>query len=282
MKILAISDFHGKIPGKLKDKIKKLGYDIILCPGDLMDTDRSRKVEWKHYKAIKEEGKSLKEILTKKQYANFVQVIKEEIKTTQPVLDFLSNLRKPVYLVYGNCDATRRWEKDFKIKGIEYRAKKAGINLLIRKFVKTKGYGILGLSGYRFPEEKGLIDNKHITSLEIKEENKKWDKNFKNLFRKIKCPEKTIVLFHDPPRNCMDKVKNKASDLYGRHVGDEILKKYLKRYQPLLCVCGHMHEYQGTCKIGRTTVINPGPAYKGKAALIEIEKEKINKINFIK
>lgn len=34
MKILAIGDFHGKFPGKLKKLIKKENPDLILCTGD--------------------------------------------------------------------------------------------------------------------------------------------------------------------------------------------------------------------------------------------------------
>jgi Icc-related predicted phosphoesterase len=41
-----------------------------------------------------------------------------------------------------------------------------------------------------------------------------------------------------------------------------------------------MHENQGMVKIGKTLVVNPGPAYENKAAMIEYGK-KIN-VTFIK
>jgi len=43
-----------------------------------------------------------------------------------------------------------------------------------------------------------------------------------------------------------------------------------------------MHEYQGKKKLGKTMMLNPGAAYDGKAAIIEIDNYKIKKIKFIK
>jgi hypothetical protein len=34
VRILAMGDFHGKIPYKLKKKIEKLAFDVIISPGD--------------------------------------------------------------------------------------------------------------------------------------------------------------------------------------------------------------------------------------------------------
>jgi Icc-related predicted phosphoesterase len=70
--------------------------------------------------------------------------------------------------------------------------------------------------------------------------------------------------------------------MYNRHAGFEPYNKVIKKYRPLLAICGHMHEYQGIKKLGRTTVIATGAAFQGKAALIDIEGQKIKSIKFLK
>jgi Icc-related predicted phosphoesterase len=43
-----------------------------------------------------------------------------------------------------------------------------------------------------------------------------------------------------------------------------------------------MHENQGKCKIGKSLVINPGAASERKAAIIELERDKVKSIKFLK
>ena len=44
-------------------------------------------------------------------------------------------------------------------------------------------------------------------------------------------------------------------------VGSTAMRKVIEKYQPLLCLTGHIHESRGLVKLGRTTVINPGSEY---------------------
>ena len=49
-------------------------------------------------------------------------------------------------------------------------------------------------------------------------------------------------------------------------------------------LCGHMHEYQGKQKLGKTLVVNAGDASEGRGVIVEIEEKnkKMNNVKFIR
>ena len=68
-----------------------------------------------------------------------------------------------------------------------------------------------------------------------------------------KQKKKILFITHQPPHNT-------KVDFVWDHHGSKSYAKFDKRIQPLLHVCGHLHETQGMQdRIGKTTVINPGP-----------------------
>jgi len=84
----------------------------------------------------------------------------------------------------------------------------------------------------------------------------------------------SIFNFHAPPVNCGLDTAQKLDDsvypprpavadgqplLFG--AGSESVRRAVEKYQPLIDLCGHIHESRGTCKIGRTLVVNPGSEY---------------------
>ncbi len=73
-----------------------------------------------------------------------------------------------------------------------------------------------------------------------------------------------ILLSHAPPRNTTDKLPH-------GNVGSEVLARYMKRFE--LIVCGHIHEGRGVVSIDNTRVVNPGMASKGEGAVITIETD---------
>lgn len=44
-------------------------------------------------------------------------------------------------------------------------------------------------------------------------------------------------------------------------IGSTAVNEAIEKYQPLLVLCGHIHEARGIIKIGRSVVINPGSEY---------------------
>ncbi|MBI3036467.1 metallophosphoesterase family protein [Candidatus Woesearchaeota archaeon] len=79
--------------------------------------------------------------------------------------------------------------------------------------------------------------------------------------RQLQKQKKKIVLItHQPPHNT-------KLDYIWRHHGNKSYTRFIRKIQPVVAVCGHLHETQGKKdRIGKTLIINPGP----KGEIVEI------------
>jgi len=68
-----------------------------------------------------------------------------------------------------------------------------------------------------------------------------------------KLGDHVLLVSHNPP-------KNTACDIIGAgiHVGSDAVRAFIEKYQPPVCLCGHIHEARAADAIGATQVINPG------------------------
>jgi hypothetical protein len=60
--------------------------------------------------------------------------------------------------------------------------------------------------------------------------------------------------------------------------GSTAIRRNVEKYQPLLHLCGHIHESRGMTKIGRTLIINPGSEYQQsvlRGAIVNIADRKV-------
>ena len=73
-----------------------------------------------------------------------------------------------------------------------------------------------------------------------------------------------IFVPHSPPYGTCDRIRS------GQSVGSPSLRAFVEREQPDLVLCGHIHEARGENRIGRARIVNPGPAFAGHHALVEI------------
>ncbi len=79
-----------------------------------------------------------------------------------------------------------------------------------------------------------------------------------------------VLVSHMPPYDTkLDVIRS------GAHVGSKALREYIERVQPLLCVCGHIHESPGIDHIGRTVLVNAGPMMHGRYAVIEVRGDEV-------
>ncbi|RMD46212.1 hypothetical protein D6829_00065 [Candidatus Pacearchaeota archaeon] len=91
----------------------------------------------------------------------------------------------------------------------------------------------------------------------MKKEYEQDKKKVFSLFRKTKKP--VIFLSHNVPYNTrLDKINNPKSPLNGGHFGSIIVREAVEKFQPPLCIGGHMHENFGKTLIGKTLVFNAG------------------------
>jgi Icc-related predicted phosphoesterase len=73
----------------------------------------------------------------------------------------------------------------------------------------------------------------------------------------------TVVVVHTPPWGCRDEVMGKFS------AGSKGLRRFILKQQPVLLICGHIHERPGLAHIGRTTVVNCAVGHRSRGAMIE-------------
>ena len=278
MKILAIGDFHGRFPEKLKKEAEKA--DLILSPGDFANADKIRKLIFKNwvdrnwYEAV---GLKKAKALEKESFISGLKVLKETNK-----------LGRKFYFVWGNSDFYKdSLEKDDLSPGYYNDKIKKMKNLISADKRKKKFHGleIVGFGGY--------VDVTEYVKRNIDENQKKHKKRLKRynqtkgkLFDIFESkPDKNFIfLIHYSPYGVFDKVKFKGSPMNGKHVGFEPYNWIIEKYKPMLVISGHMHEYQGAKRMGKSLLVNPGPALEGKAAVIDVDEinKKVKSVRFIK
>jgi Icc-related predicted phosphoesterase len=277
MKILVVGDFHGKFPKNLKKEVIKA--DLILCTGDFGGSDRLLKIIFKyfHNKWWKKVGPKLA-----KQY------VLEDYNSGKKIIEELNSLNRPVYIVPGNWDFIQKSKLD-RTGGLDLKLYPSLI-----KEMKNLHYwrrGIKKIKGLRILSFGGMVTAGDYIGKNGFFKGKKRKKFFKRNNKEVKQimsyskRDVDLILAHYPPYGYFDKVKFKGENpMNGKHVGFRGYTKYIKKNQPSLFVCGHMHEYQGTKKIGKILIVATGSAKEGKAALIDFDevKKKVRKIKFLK
>ena len=260
VKILAISDFHGKMPKILQED---KDFDVVMTAGDFCDSEKIRKEIFKHWQ---ERQKWFEIVGEKKAQKIGMDAIKSGEKTVKR-LSLLAGKRQ-IYGIPGNLDfrprKSSRWKihkKDFYTK-YTYKIKNyKDINLKRMKFLD---FELIGYGEQSFPE-------KMISNRLFKKKYSKMDKLFSSAKKKAK---QTILLCHNPPHGYLDKVRMKESPEYGNHLGSQVVAAIIQKYHPFLVICGHMHENQGIAMMARTTIVNCGEAGKGNYAVIMLKNAK--------
>jgi len=245
MKILAIGDFHGKLPKKLPKK----DIDLILLVGDLGNADLGRKQSFK--KIENPDYKPTPKQIKKAYLQSYISTIK--------ILKKLNKISK-TFLVYGNVESTDKETKELskKIKlklpllGKEIKKLKNIYNIS-KKTKKLKG---ISIAGYPYFVDKGWA--KRFRNKKYLNKHKGEDKDARDFFKILKKVD--ILLIHQPPYKILDKVNSKYApkDWQGKHAGSKIILNYIKKYSPNYAICGHIHEAKGEKKIGKTKVLNLG------------------------
>lgn len=276
VKILVVGDFHGKFPSKLKKEAKKA--DFVLSTGDFGGSDRLLKVIFKYF------SEGWHNIVGPKKTKEYIM---EDYNSGKNILKELNSLGKPVYTISGNWDFVRKSSLE-RTGGINVKMfpkivkKMKNVFWWNRGIKKVQGIKILAFGGkvtaYEYLNKNGYFRDKPKKVKKFIKENKKEIDQIMKHGRK----ELDILFAHYPPYGYFDVVKYKGENpMNGKHVGFEGFTKYIKKYQPKVFICGHMHEYRGMKKLGKTLIIATGAAKEGRAVKLEIEKNKKIKVDFI-
>ncbi|MDO5773001.1 MAG: metallophosphoesterase [Spirochaetales bacterium] len=169
-------------------------------------------------------------------------------ETGLPALEKLCSKHDTIFSVIGNCD-----NPSF-IEETEKRDISVEKQLVMYEGLAFAGSGggskFTGTTPNEKSEEELMADFKIITE--------QGEQEWSNL----------IAISHNPPKNTdCDKISG------GVHVGSQLFTQFIEQYKPLAVVTGHIHESAGICKLGATTIINPGPLLEEKYAWLEVAKE---------
>lgn len=144
----------------------------------------------------------------------------------------LDALGKPVILVHGNH------EEPFLVD--EICRKLRNVKQIHKSILQISDYAFVGHGGEGFDH--------------ISEDFERFAAAAMKKIRQLQKQKKKIIFVtHQPPHNT-------KLDYIWAHHGNKSYAKFDKKLQPLLHICGHLHETQGKKdRIGKTMVINPGP-----------------------
>ncbi|MBL3701527.1 serine/threonine protein phosphatase [Sulfitobacter sp. BDSS02] len=145
-------------------------------------------------------------------------------------MDMLGEIRRPTVLVPGNAESAD-----------ELRAAvPEGFAVLHGQSMTISGLRLFGL-GYGVPETPfgdWSCDLDEDTAADMLKE----------------CEAADILILHSPPKGVADSTSS------GLSVGSVAIRDAIRRIQPRLAVCGHIHDSWGeTGQIGETPVVNLGP-----------------------
>lgn len=159
------------------------------------------------------------------------------------IINGIKTINQNILAVSGNCDRP----------DVVELLKSEGINLHgeIREFKDILFFGIggSGVTPFNTPQEYS-------------------DDEFEEILSQYKMNDRVnIFVSHSPPH--MTKVDR---TFMGMHVGSKKVREFIERYQPQVCICGHIHEARNIDRIGKTIIVNPG-IFPKFCALIEIAEE---------
>jgi hypothetical protein len=165
-------------------------------------------------------------------------------RDAEDVIKRLKSFGKPVLAVCGNMDLP------------------ALDDVLVRLSVSINGRGVIidriGFFGVSGAPLSPLHTPNEICEDEIMRRAVAGWKDIAEAERKVFVP-------HAPPHNT-----NVDRSFLARHAGSTAVREFIEKYQPDVTICGHIHEGRGKDVIGKTQVINCGPAGKGYYAVIEL------------
>jgi len=154
------------------------------------------------------------------------------IEQAKKIIDFLKQYNPNVYAQAGNFD--RKEVEDYLI---EQEISLHG-HAFIREDIGIFGVGGSNITPLNTPNE---YEENEIESLILQG------------YQKIKDIPFKLFVPHAPPFNT-----NVDMLISGQHVGSTAVREFIEKYQPDVCVTGHIHEAKGEDYIGRTVIINPG------------------------
>lgn len=183
-------------------------------------------------------------------------------KDAKIVLDDILKINPNVLAQYGNLDNP----------AINDYLEKVDLNVHGQARLINRQVCIIGLGGSNYTPFHTPSEFSERELFTIADKAFKQGLEFSSLAQRLhkrKIP--TLFVSHVPPANTA------VDCLYsGKHVGSRAVRTIIEKYQPDLCITGHIHEGKGKDTILNTPVYNPGMLKAGGWVTINIINSEIN------
>ncbi len=249
MKILAISDWHGKeaILSELTLAIKGLPLDLVVFTGDILQW-KAKCSEWAN---AKRENR-----LPQSDLPEIKEEIEKNVQLYRTFYQTAKDIHLPFFTIPGNVDSPL--PQYIKI-GWEQMKQNRNLHMIHSNlYIMNDEVAVSGFGGEVTEKEKEDFFVLQFPRWEIE-----FGLSFLSSFSHSK-----IVLAHTPPIGTLD-----IDD--GRHKGSNVINDLIQSFRPLWVFCGHAHGARGNELIGECMVVNPGALKNGFYALVDTEEKKV-------
>jgi Icc-related predicted phosphoesterase len=257
MKLAVIGDPHGDL-----EKIRRIpldGVDLVLMTGDLGRADILRKIAFKYV------GGSQRRFLQGSPESEaFRQAFLDSYTTAVKLVQHVAQYCQ-VFTVTGNADLNnydiRKFSSQFRVElPLLYDTLKQIKNLRIIDNCLAR-YSGLRIGGIKYFTDISWAEEFELASIP-KIRNRAMRDTAKVESTLARFGRVDILVTHVPPYGVLDTVNSNIArpEWAGRHAGSKAILQYIKQYQPRYVFCGHIHEAEGTEKLGQTSIYNLGKA----------------------
>ena len=162
------------------------------------------------------------------------------------VLDSIKKYNKHLLAQYGNLDQP----------DVDGYLTKEGINLHGNEYI----FGDVGVFGCGASSQTPFHTPSEISEADI-------EQFLTNGYNKVKNAKWKIMVCHTPPKDtAIDVIRS------GLHVGSSVVRDFIIKYKPDVCISGHIHESRGKEMLGNTIILNAGMFRDGWYLEVVIDK----------
>lgn len=281
LKAFVISDLHGSFPDGIREAVLREEPDVVLCCGDITPF-RLRDAFFEHVYGTRKDDDHDKRLWDYIGKARYKAAVKKDVSDAHSVLASLDDLPFPVLFVPGNGDravwrreiregnnyAESDWDWDWLEQSVMHEMTKDLLG------VKDISYGadIIGdyvFIGYPTSSFPGEVQS------DVYRRHRQWLDNAFRTFEWKKHEDKEVIFVcHNGPYDTeTDMIKADDADerAKGHHYGSKLARRIVERYQPRVCVHGHIDEGRGKDSIGNTEIVNVGPGSEGCYGVITLD-----------
>jgi len=249
MRILAISDWHGKeeVLPDLAGAIRNPSPDIIVFTGDILQW-RAKCSEWA---SARGENR-----LPRRELPQIKDEIQRNAHLYQTFYQAIKGFNLPFFAIPGNVDSPLS-----QYIQIAWETMKKDVNLHMahsHPHILDDHLVISGFGGEITEEEREDFFVLQFPRWEVE-----VGLSFLSGF-----PHEKILLAHTPPLGILD-----ADD--DKHKGNQVINDLIRKFRPRWLFCGHAHGARGTEMVEECMVVNPGALKNGFYALVDTERKEV-------